>query len=87
MLATKLLVGKPAIMEAVGTTRDYVVDTLVMLGLPVVFINGRWFSSTDAINAWLKEFFLANRGRSFDAKPATGMPLISSDEKDGLDLQ
>ncbi len=62
MPATKLLAGKPAIKAVVGTTKDYVLETLVMLGLPVVFINDRWFSSTDAIDTWLKEFFLANRG-------------------------
>jgi hypothetical protein len=82
MPSTKLLVGKPAIKAAVGTTRDYVADTLVMLGLPVVFINGRWFSSTDAIDTWLKEFFLSNRGRSFDAKPGADLPLDDSADTD-----
>ncbi|MFZ7126402.1 MAG: hypothetical protein ACOWWM_09655 [Desulfobacterales bacterium] len=73
MADNRVLTSKQDVMGYIGTTREYVVDMLVQLGLPVVFINGRWWSSPDAITVWLREFFLQNRGQRIDAKP--GQPM------------
>ena len=65
----KIFTQKSEIMDYIGTTREYVVDAMVQLGLPVVFVNGRWWSSSQAVDQWLFEFFLTHRGQHIDAKP------------------
>lgn len=41
---------------------------LLSLGLPVFFVNGRWFSTTAAIDRWMTEFAISNRGKKFCIK-------------------
>jgi len=70
----KILIGKEAIKTHIGVTTDHVIDTLVRIGLPVTFINGRWFSSVDALDRWMTEFFIANRGKAIDTRNGLYMP-------------
>jgi len=70
----KILIGKEAIKAHIGVTTDHVVDTLVRIGLPVTFINGRWFSSVDALDRWMTEFFIANRGKTIDTRNGAELP-------------
>lgn len=47
---------------------EYLIIGLLALGLPVFFVNGRWFSTTDSIDRWMTEFAIANRGKNFSVK-------------------
>ena len=62
-----VLKSKEAVMAYLDVS-DHLIVSLVGLGLPVFFVNGRWFSTTAAIDRWLTEFAIANRGKRFCAK-------------------
>lgn len=74
MSGCKIFTQKKEIMAYLGTTREYVADSMVQFGMPVVFVNGRWWSSSDAIDKWLVEFFMQHRGRRIDAKSGACIP-------------
>jgi len=74
MAEPRVFTQKKEIMAYLGTSRHNVVDALVQAGLPVVFINNRWWSSPAAIDAWLRDFFLQCRGQQMEAKPGGTLP-------------
>jgi len=74
MADARVFTQKKEIMDYLGTTKHHVIDALVQAGLPVVFINNRWWSSPSAIDAWLRDFFLQCRGRRLDAQPGVAVP-------------
>ncbi len=63
----RVLKNKEDVMAYMDVSEHLIVG-LVSLGLPVFFINGRWFSTKDSIDRWMTEFAIANRGKNFCIK-------------------
>jgi hypothetical protein len=77
----KVIKGKAKIAKAIDAS-EYVVDNLLKIGLPAVYVKGTLYSHIEAIEMFFKTVCIKHRGKELlteNAIDSTSIPIRDED--------